>query len=269
MAMLAYFIAKYGVKLPQGRKRNQPPRELEGQSFDRILESFYPQLGRGRTLKKFVNSMKGEVSYFRQSTDEWLRKYRHGHPWLRLSRDELWSELQRLRDGRVPPIPPETFRDDRLQEVQLDVENERALAEAEGYFSPEDEAEGRRRILRSIALRRGQRKFRERLLAAYGSKCCMTGTTAIEVLEAAHIQSYSKLGTNSVTNGLLLRSDLHVLFDLFMVSVDPESGSIYCSQAIRDLPPYRHLHGTRMRLPEQKSNQPDVAALRHHYEATV
>jgi predicted restriction endonuclease len=81
-------------------------------------------------------------------------------------------------------------------------------------------------------------KFRARLLAAYDNKCCMTGTAATDVLEAAHIQPYSDLGTNSVTNGLLLRSDLHVLFDLFMISVDPESRLIYCSERIRSVTPY-------------------------------
>ena len=270
MVMLAYFLAKYGEKSQEGR--SLAPKELEGQPFDKIFESFYPQLGGGRTLRTFIGSMNPTVRYFRNSknVDHWLRNYQDEHPWLKHSRDQLWSELQRLRGTtELQVVSPKVSRRSASAESRFSLEREQHLADAEGHFSPLDANDARKRIFRSIALRLGQHKFREQLLAAYGGKCCMTGTTATEVLEAAHIQAYSRLGTNSVTNGLLLRSDLHVLFDLFMVSVDPESGSIYCAQVIRDVPPYSHLHGTRMRLPEQRSNQPDTAALRHHYETAI
>ena len=96
----------------------------------------------------------------------------------------------------------------------------------------------------------------------------MTGTSATEVLEAAHIQAYSQLGTNSVTNGLLLRSDLHVLFDLFMISVDPASHTIYCSRSIRSVAPYDALHGKEIQLPQRVTDRPNVTALARHYQTT-
>lgn len=62
-------------------------------------------------------------------------------------------------------------------------------------------------------MRRGQPAFRRRLLAAYEGTCCISGWAPEAVLEAAHIQEHSKAGLNSMANGLLLRSDLHALFD--------------------------------------------------------
>jgi hypothetical protein len=283
MTMLAYFLAKYGVKSPQAsdgtkgtrgrRTKNLPPKELAGQSFRKIFESFYPLLGDGRTLKKFVGSMNGLVNnYFRipEKMDDWLRKYQDEHPWLKLSRDQLWSELQRLRGTRETQVASRTAsRRSPSVESSLSLDDQQDLAEAEGQFSPSNENEARTRILRNIVLRRGQPNFRKQLLAAYDSKCCMTGTSATEVLEAAHIQAYSDLGTNSITNGLLLRSDLHVLFDLFMISVDPESRLIYCSERIRSVAPYGALHGKEIQIPRRKDDQPNAAALRHHFESTT
>ena len=100
MVMLAYFLAKYGEKSQNGA--NLAPVEFSEQSLQGILKSFYPHLGDGRTLKKFVNSMRQTVNFFRepQNTSEWLRKYRDEHPWLKLSRNQLWLELQRLRGVR-------------------------------------------------------------------------------------------------------------------------------------------------------------------------
>lgn len=50
----------------------------------------------------------------------------------------------------------------------------------------------------------------------------MTGEKTLPVLEAAHIKPYSELGPHLVSNGILLRSDLHKLFDLGYVTVTPD-----------------------------------------------
>jgi hypothetical protein len=67
--------------------------------------------------------------------------------------------------------------------------------------------------------RRGQQRFRRIVLAAYNGACAITGSKAEPVLEAAHIDPYSGDHTQHVTNGLLLRSDLHTLFDLHLITV--------------------------------------------------
>jgi predicted restriction endonuclease len=148
------------------------------------------------------------------------------------------------------------------------VSEQQILADRKKLYSPSDAIEGRERVLRSIALRRGQKQFRERLLVIYQKQCCVTGTNVEDALEAAHIRPYSKDGTNSVTNGLLLRSDIHVLFDLFLISIEPQNIVIYCDSAIRVVPPYSTLHGKRASFPSNALHLPDKAALTEHYEKT-
>src|ERR1700722_13605652 len=80
-------------------------------------------------------------------------------------------------------------------------------------FDPKNIKDARERIRRTIVQRRGQAKFRNALLEAYGSRCAISGCGALEVLEAAHICPYQGSATNHVTNGLLLRADIHTLFD--------------------------------------------------------
>lgn len=70
--------------------------------------------------------------------------------------------------------------------------------------------------------REGQGTFRLRLLRAYDGQCAVTGEHAVPVLEAAHIQSYLGPASNHPQNGLVLRSDLHRLYDAGYVTVTPE-----------------------------------------------
>lgn len=95
----------------------------------------------------------------------------------------------------------------------------------EGGFDIPTAAGVPERIRRAIIQRRGQRSFRQALLTAYGAKCQVTQYTGEPALEAAHIYPYSEGGeyTNDPRNGLLLRADIHVLFDIGLVKVTPES----------------------------------------------
>lgn len=79
----------------------------------------------------------------------------------------------------------------------------------------------RRRVLREISLRRGQAQFRERLIRRYGLRCQISGYDFAAAVEAAHIRPYAACEDNGVGNGLLLRSDLHTLFDLGFIGIDP------------------------------------------------
>ena len=152
--------------------------------------------------------------------------------------------------------------------VSQGVSAQQILANRKKLYDPADATEGRERVLRSIALRRGQKQFRELLLMIYQRQCCITETNSEDVLEAAHIRPYSKDGTNSVTNGLLLRSDIHVLFDLFLISINPKSGVIYCDSSIRTISAYSAFHGKKAFLPADDLHYPDRAALIEHYEKT-
>jgi putative restriction endonuclease len=79
----------------------------------------------------------------------------------------------------------------------------------------------RQRVLREISLRRGQTGFRKRLLHRYGSACQISRSKYVELVEAAHIDPYASTGDHSAHNGLLLRSDIHTLFDLSLLAIEP------------------------------------------------
>lgn len=93
-----------------------------------------------------------------------------------------------------------------------------------------DEREWRDQV---VTAREGQGTFRLRLLEVYGSRCAVTGERVVPVLDAAHIQPYLGPASNHVQNGLLLRSDLHKLYDQGLVTVTPDY-SLRVSERIHD-----------------------------------
>jgi hypothetical protein len=84
----------------------------------------------------------------------------------------------------------------------------------------------RERVMRSILDRRGQAQFRDALIEAYKCRCALTDCTTEEALEAAHIIPCSANGEDCVQNGLLLRADLHTLFDLDLFWIDPDTRKV-------------------------------------------
>lgn len=86
----------------------------------------------------------------------------------------------------------------------------------------------------AIKARRGQGDFRARLLAAYGRRCCISGCRVEALLEAAHIRPHAEVPNYETRNGLLLRADLHTLYDLHLLGVD-EFGNVLLSPEITDL----------------------------------
>jgi putative restriction endonuclease len=69
--------------------------------------------------------------------------------------------------------------------------------------------------------RLGQGAFRVLVTDAYQRRCAVTGERTLPVLDAAHIKPYAELGPHKLENGLLLRKDLHALFDAGYVTVTP------------------------------------------------
>jgi hypothetical protein len=100
-------------------------------------------------------------------------------------------------------------------------------------------------LIDHIAGRRGQTEFRKKLLEKY-KKCVVTGCDVTDVLEAAHIEPYASGGDPKVQNGLLLRSDIHTLFDLDLLGINPDGFTVelnptcdhepYCTYSSRKLP---------------------------------
>ncbi len=126
-------------------------------------------------------------------------------------------------------------------------------------------ADKRRRVVASVLARQGQGKFREGLLAAYGEFCCFSGPSAAGALEAAHISPYATSGANDLRNGMLLRADIHNLFDLDLLRVDLETWQVRVHGELAGTP-YQSLHGAPLRRPGQPRLHPSSRYFEDRYE---
>lgn len=115
--------------------------------------------------------------------------------------------------------------------------------------------------------RLGQGSFRFAVESAYGSACAITGEHSRPVLDAAHIRPYAQQGPHEVSNGLLLRSDIHRLFDKGYVTVTSEF-RFEVSRRLKDDysngRSYYGLHGQPIHLPARPQDHPDRQMLAWH-----
>lgn len=115
--------------------------------------------------------------------------------------------------------------------------------------------------------RLGQGTFRISVLDAYDGACTVTGEHSLPALEAAHIQPFSELGPRDVTNGLLLRSDLHRLFDKGYVGVGPDYRFVVSDELRAKYSngrSYYPLAGRPIELPMRDNEKPDRDLLSWH-----
>ena len=137
------------------------------------------------------------------------------------------------------------------------------LADDEGEFDPNDERDARTKMMRQIAARQGQTGFRVSLLDAYGGRCVVTGCDAEAALEAAHIVPYRGEHTNDVSNGLLLRADIHTLFDRGLIAVDTDGMTVVLDDSLLATA-YAALAGRPLREAAERASKPSREALDRH-----
>ena len=101
-------------------------------------------------------------------------------------------------------------------------------------------------VTRLVRVRRGQREFRKQLVQRYGETCAFSGTAPSDALDAAHLYSYAKAGKHDDMGGLLLRKDLHRLFDLGKIAIEPKSLRIHIDESLSTYPGYQALDGNRI-----------------------
>jgi hypothetical protein len=130
-------------------------------------------------------------------------------------------------------------------------------------YDPNNVEDGREQVMRAIRTRRGQSAFRQALIDAYDGRCAITGCAVLDVLEAAHITPYLGPQTNHVTNGLLLRADLHTLFDLNLIAINPVYFKLIVDPRLLSSA-YLKLQGRKIRLPTGNNDYPSKKALEQH-----
>ena len=115
--------------------------------------------------------------------------------------------------------------------------------------------------------RLGQGAFRVAVTKAYRGACAVTGEHSLPALEAAHVRPWSDGGPHSVRNGLLLRADVHRLYDKGYVTVGPDYRFVVSPRLVEDFDngrEYRRYHGERIHLPGRREDRPDPALLEWH-----
>jgi putative restriction endonuclease len=118
-----------------------------------------------------------------------------------------------------------------------------------------------------IIPRLGQGAFRVSVTDAYGRACAVSGGKVLPALDAAHIKPYALGGTHTISNGLLLRRDIHSVFDAGYVTVDDTHRFVVSNRVRTDFnngEEYLRLHGQRIHLPTNPAHRPDLEALRWH-----
>jgi putative restriction endonuclease len=160
------------------------------------------------------------------------------------SGSKLWNEVEQRLKLRLPA---------ELQEETATL----AALESHGVGKPQ-----------IILPRLGQGTFRIVVTDAYDRRCALTGERTLPVLDAAHIKPYSLLKRHEVSNGMLMRSDLHRLFDEGYLTIDPADRRIVVSNRIREEfengKEYYKLNGTPIRDPTQILYRPHTDNLEYH-----
>jgi uncharacterized protein YjbI with pentapeptide repeats len=113
----------------------------------------------------------------------------------------------------------------------------------------------------AIAKRRGPTTLRQRLLEAYQGRCSMTGCEVEPILEVAFLQPNQPTQNSDPSNGLLLRADVHTLFDLHLIAIDPETLHIIVAPTLRDTT-YGSLHQKPLRQTTLAGFQPNQELLK-------
>lgn len=149
---------------------------------------------------------------------------------------------------------------DQIEQIIHSKEKELTVAK---QFDPENIMDSRERTLASVVQRRGQPEFRQRLLDIYKGACAISGYDAFQALEAAHIIPYQGVETNHPKNGILLRSDLHTLFDLRLISINTETMTVLVSpELLKTI--YAQYQGKLIFIPQNPEEKPSIEALNKH-----
>ena len=245
-----------------------------------------------RKFSNFTVLIGSEARHLSNAYPQLLREIYENESWIRCFRDDredvrdllaeepkrVWIKLtprgsSYIESGKNPPSRhSRSVLDDNSTDTQNELPQQNAklkivdLIETHHYKYPPKhltEERARTEIYRSIQGRRGQQAFREKLLEAYEGKCAITESTIESLLEAAHIRPYCGGGTFDESNGLLLRADIHTLFDLGLIAIDTNNMTVVIHPSLDDTE-YGRYANRLITLPSDPKHHPNKAALDQH-----
>lgn len=180
--------------------------------------------------------------------------------------DMFWLHGPVTFESDFSPLTPEAKREleDKLGEPMLETYDMDKLRELQASGKLE-EIDERERVTAMTVKRKQQSRFRRMLFDAYNGTCAISGYAVGPVLQAAHITPYFGRKSQLVTNGLLLRADLHLLFDNDLLAVEPGDMRVAVSRSLESTG-YGAFDGTKLRLPTDRGSWPSEARLAAQFD---
>jgi HNH endonuclease len=154
----------------------------------------------------------------------------------------LWDAVQNILDGDIEMRPP-------------------------GFGEAQEQARYGEPVL--VRPRLGQGAFRVLITDNYRRRCAISGERTLPALDAAHIRPFADGGSHVASNGILMRRDIHSLFDLGYVTITPKLEFEVSKRIREEYENGRHyyaLHGSSVSVPESTDLRPNTAALSWHNE---
>lgn len=157
------------------------------------------------------------------------------------------------------PVSTETNSVDFCSVIPFDLLTD----EEKRIFKSADAGDERKKVLAEQVRREKQQEFRHSLLVAYSGSCAATGVDVPEALQAAHIDRYWGRYSQQAPSGILLRADIHLLYDACLLTVLPEKNTMRVSKRIAHSL-YAQLDGRKIRVPDNPLARPDDELLEMH-----
>ena len=200
-----------------------------------------------------------------------VMRYRadYARSWVSVGGAVLAAELEAncyrsaAKQHAIRPIDPQGLRD-LVTERQVLIGG--AWWKTGGSVEPPDIPGGFREL---TALGRiGQREFRRQLLMRFGPVCAFTGPQPEKSLHAAHVIPYAKSARHELAGGLLLRADLHALFDGGLITIDGDL-KVRIDPSLRSFPELSRLDGSELRIKTADPLLPTLRKILEKKEATT
>ncbi|NEV65053.1 HNH endonuclease [Thiorhodococcus minor] len=167
-----------------------------------------------------------------------------------------WEPLRRqLAEQGLIPDAKDQQDDSGQKTVPTGEAQEPPAPTTEGDYRIDPERlDARKQAHLKQAIRPGQQGFRQRLIAlSGGAVCAISGCRIASLVQAAHLMPYLGEADNHPANGLLLRADLHLLFDRGRLGIDPATRQIHLHPEVASDPHYAPYQGAQLDTPHHLS----------------
>ena len=179
--------------------------------------------------------------------------------WRRFFDEDLLDRAENL-------LRQSSYSFKRFESLELNAIEQKQSGRDDDDFVPSD-VDSRDFAQREVALRPWQGQFRDTLFERYGARCCISECAVAEALEAAHITPFTGEQSNDPRNGLVLRSDLHTLFDRYLFGIDPVALRVSLSNVLAVDPSYQGFDGRELAIGSHHT--PSRRALDMHWRKFI